>query len=121
MEVIVAKSAGFCFGVKRAVDRVYQEVEKHSDQPIYTFGPIIHNEEVVHDLEEKGVQVIDSEQELRELEKGIVIIRSHGVSRRIYEWLNRPGIQVIDVTCPFVKKIHRIVEEQSRAGYQGYA
>ena len=69
MEVIVAKSAGFCFGVKRAVDRVYQEVEKHSYQPIYTFGPIIHNEEVVHDLEEKGVRVINSEQELKELEK----------------------------------------------------
>ncbi|CVI67254.1 4-hydroxy-3-methylbut-2-enyl diphosphate reductase [Clostridiales bacterium CHKCI001] len=118
MEVVVAKSAGFCFGVKRAVDRVYEEVEKHSDQPIYTFGPIIHNEEVVCDLEEKGVQVIDSEEELKGLEKGIVVIRSHGVSRNIYELLNRPGIQVIDVTCPFVKKIHRIVDEQSKAGYR---
>lgn len=118
MEVIVAKSAGFCFGVKRAVDRVYEEVANHSDEQIYTFGPIIHNEEVVRDLEERGVQVIDSEEGLKSLEKGIVIIRSHGVSRSIYELLERLGIKVVDVTCPFVKKIHRIVDEKSKEGYR---
>ncbi|MGN0398126.1 MAG: 4-hydroxy-3-methylbut-2-enyl diphosphate reductase [Candidatus Fimimorpha sp.] len=118
MEVIVAKSAGFCFGVKRAVDRVYEEVANHSDEQIYTFGPIIHNEEVVRDLEERGVQVIDSEEGLKSLEKGIVIIRSHGVSRGIYELLERLGIKVVDVTCPFVKKIHRIVDEKSKEGYR---
>ncbi len=118
MRVITAKSAGFCFGVKRAVDRVYEEVANHSDEQIYTFGPIIHNEEVVRDLEERGVQVIDSEEGLKSLEKGIVIIRSHGVSRGIYELLERLGIKVVDVTCPFVKKIHRIVDEKSKEGYR---
>ncbi|RGY99679.1 bifunctional 4-hydroxy-3-methylbut-2-enyl diphosphate reductase/30S ribosomal protein S1 [Clostridium sp. AM58-1XD] len=118
MSVTVAKTAGFCFGVKRAVDRVYEQIEagKADGKKIYTFGPIIHNEEVVRDLEDKGVTVIDTEEELSSLSEGTVIIRSHGVSRRIYELLDRDGIEVVDATCPFVKKIHRIVEEQNAAG-----
>ena len=118
MNVIVAKTAGFCFGVKRAVDQVYQQIEagRKDSKKIYTFGPIIHNEEVVRDLEEKGVQVLNTEEELKELKEGTVIIRSHGVSRHIYEILDRDGIEVVDATCPFVKKIHKIVEEQCQAG-----
>ena len=118
MNVIVAKTAGFCFGVKRAVDQVYQQIEagRKDGKKIYTFGPIIHNEEVVRDLEEKGVQVLNTEEELKELKEGTVIIRSHGVSRHIYEILDRDGIEVVDATCPFVKKIHKIVEEQCQAG-----
>ena len=115
MEVIVAKTAGFCFGVKRAVDKVYEQIEK-GGSPIYTYGPIIHNEEVMKDLEAKGVRVLETEEELAALERGVVIIRSHGVGRHIYELLDRPGITVVDATCPFVKKIHRIVEEQNAAG-----
>ena len=115
MEVIVAKTAGFCFGVKRAVDKVYEQIEK-GGSPIYTYGPIIHNEEVVKDLEAKGVRVLETEEELAALERGVVNIRSHGVGRHIYELLDRPGITVVDATCPFVKKIHRIVEEQNAAG-----
>ena len=80
MEVIVAKSAGFCFGVKRAVDTVYEQIEKTKNMPIYTYGPIIHNEEVVKDLEKKGVQVMVGEEAISEKEKGVVIIRSHGMS-----------------------------------------
>lgn len=75
MEVIVAKSAGFCFGVEKAVESVYSEIEKNTGR-IYTFGPIIHNEEVVRDLEEKGVMVINSVEELKKLSDGTVIIRS---------------------------------------------
>ena len=90
MEVIVAKTAGFCFGVKRAVDKVYEQIEK-GGSPIYTYGPIIHNEEVVKDLEAKGVRVLETEEELAALERGVVIIRSHGVGRHIYELLDRPG------------------------------
>lgn len=116
MQVIVAKTAGFCFGVKRAVERVYEQIEnreKHSSElPIYTYGPIIHNEEVVRDLEQKGVQVLNTEEELASVEKGIVIIRAHGVSTKIYDLLDRDGITVVDATCPFVKKIHRLVREQ---------
>lgn len=83
MEVLLAKSAGFCFGVKRAVEQVYEQIEKGG--PIYTYGPIIHNEEVVNDLAKKGVQVINSEEELQSLKEGTVVIRSHGVPKRIYD------------------------------------
>ena len=109
MDVVVAKSAGFCFGVKRAVETVYAEVEK--GKKIYTFGPIIHNEEVVKDLEEKGVVVLESEEELKNLTEGTVIIRSHGVEKRIQKMIEDKGLECIDATCPFVKRIHRIVEE----------
>lgn len=115
MEVIVAKSAGFCFGVKRAVEQAYQQLER-SDKPIYTYGPIIHNEEVVRDLEEKGVKVIGSEEELRTIHDAVVVIRSHGVGKHIYEIMEENGIEIIDATCPFVKKIHRIAVEQNEAG-----
>ncbi len=115
MEVIVAKTAGFCFGVKRAVEQVYEQIEK-AERPVYTFGPIIHNEQVVEDLAQKGVRVIDTEEELETVRDAIVIIRSHGVGKHIYDLLERNGVTVVDATCPFVKKIHRIVQEQQAAG-----
>ena len=115
MEITVAKTAGFCFGVKRAVEKVYDQIAT-GKKPIYTYGPIIHNEEVVRDLEEKGVQVINSKEELAALKEGVVVIRSHGVGREIYELLERQGLELVDATCPFVKKIHKIVREQCEAG-----
>ena len=116
MNVILAKSAGFCFGVKRAVDTVYEEIKK--GQAIYTFGPIIHNEEVVHDLEEKGVIVINDLDELKDKPLGTVIIRAHGVEKGIYEAIENLGFNIIDATCPFVLKIHRLVERYSGEGCQ---
>ncbi len=116
MQVTLAKSAGFCFGVKRAVDQVYQEAE-HSRMPVYTFGPIIHNETVVKDLEEKGVYAIGGIEELKHLPKGIVVIRSHGVSKEIYEKIAAEGFRIVDATCPFVLKIHRFAEDYSKKGY----
>lgn len=113
MEVKVAKSAGFCFGVKRAVDKVYEQIENNNDKlDIYTYGPIIHNEEVVKDLETRGVKVINSVDELKELKKGIVIIRSHGADKRIYDIIEENGLQLVDATCPFVRKIHKIVQNE---------
>ena len=114
MEVILAKSAGFCFGVKRAVEQVYDQIGK--DEPIYTYGPIIHNEEVVKDLEKKGVRVIESEAELASLTEGNVVIRSHGVPKKIYDLMEKQGLTCVDATCPFVKKIHGIVSKESAAG-----
>ena len=114
MEVIVAASAGFCFGVERAVNTVYSEVEKGED--IYTLGPIIHNDTVVRDLEKKGVTVIEDISDLADRRNGTVIIRSHGVSKQIAEALEKLPLNVIDATCPFVKKIHRIVEKESKEG-----
>lgn len=117
MEVIRAKTAGFCFGVKRAVDTVYEQLEKASESTtIYTYGPIIHNEEVVKDMKQKGVIVLQSEAELDALTEGTVIIRSHGVEKAIYDKLNEQGIKIVDATCPFVKKIHNIVQKESTNG-----
>ena len=116
MEVNVAKTAGFCFGVKRAVDQVYEQTEKEKGKKIYTYGPIIHNEEVVKDLRSRGVEVIHSEEELAALTEGIVIIRSHGVPKRIYDLLEERKLQYVDATCPFVKKIHNIVKKASEEG-----
>lgn len=114
MEVILAKSAGFCFGVKRAVETVYEQTG--TENRIYTYGPIIHNEEVVKDLESKGVTVLEGEEDLRKLDKGTVVIRSHGVSREICEMIEKKGLTCVDATCPFVKRIHRIVEKESGEG-----
>lgn len=114
MEVILAKSSGFCFGVKRAVDKVYEQTEQ--GKKIYTYGPIIHNEEVVKDLEEKGVTVLDSKEELEALSEGSVVIRSHGVSKEICDLIDEKGLECIDATCPFVKRIHNIVQKESEDG-----
>ncbi len=116
MQIITAKSAGFCFGVKRAVDKVYEEAQ-NSDVPVYTFGPIIHNEEVVGDLEEKGVNAVSDINELKHMPKGTVVIRSHGVSKDIYDQIQSEGFKIVDATCPFVLKIHRFVKEYSEKGY----
>lgn len=117
MNVMVAKTAGFCFGVKRAVEKVYEQIGK-SEKPIYTYGPIIHNEEVVNDLKAKGVEVIDTEEELKELKDCVVIIRSHGVGKHVYEILEAQGVGIVDATCPYVKKIHKVVAEQCAEGRQ---
>ncbi len=114
MNVKLAKTAGFCFGVKRAVETVYEQIQ--TGKKIYTYGPIIHNEEVVKDLQEKGVEVIDSEEKLREVKDGVVIIRSHGVPKYICGILEQNGVEYVDATCPFVKRIHKIVEKESREG-----
>ena len=114
MEVVVAESAGFCFGVQKAVDTVYSEVEK--GKKIYTFGPIIHNDFVVSDLEKKGVGIIEDLDRIDDLEEGVVIIRSHGVSKNTQEILERSHHTVVDATCPFVKKIHKTVEKDSAMG-----
>lgn len=116
MEVTVAKSAGFCFGVKRAVDMVYEEAVK--ERKVYTLGPIIHNEQVVEEFAEKGVQVLESVEELEDGEDAAVIIRSHGIAQKVFRQLEDKKVRIIDATCPFVKKIHRIVQEKKEEGYQ---
>ena len=114
MKVELAKSAGFCFGVEKAVNTVYEEAKKGNDI-VYTLGPIIHNEEVVKDMKKRGVEAVRIE-DLASLPKGTVIIRSHGVSREIFNFVKRSGHRVVDATCPFVKKIHAIVSVQSGKG-----
>ena len=115
MEVNLAKTAGFCFGVRRAVDKVYEEAGK---EQVYTYGPIIHNSEVVSDLEQRGIKVLHSREELEKISEGTVIIRSHGVAKDIYELIRQKGLHLVDATCPFVLKIHRIVEKARAEGKQ---
>ena len=118
MKVKVAETAGFCFGVKRAVNKVYELIDTEQ-KPIFTLGPIIHNEGVVADLEARGVHVIaeaDLDSPDDTLQNGTVVIRSHGVGKPIYDKLKEKNISYVDVTCPFVLKIHRIVEKESLAG-----
>lgn len=129
MNVILAKTAGFCFGVKRAVDMTCQQAEQKEQETasdsvrqnspekrIYTYGPIIHNMEVVESLKEKGVFPVEGEDTLKEIEGKTLIIRSHGVSRKIYELAEQYRIRVVDATCPFVKRIHKIAEQDSQNG-----
>lgn len=114
MEIILAKTAGFCFGVQRAVDTAYE----HADDKgrVYTYGQIIHNEEVVGDLSRHGVKVIEDD-ELPDIRDSKVIIRSHGAEKKVYDILESNGNIVIDATCPFVKKIHNIVRDKSEDGH----
>ena len=114
MKVTLAKSAGFCFGVQRAVDVVEKQISEGA-APLYTYGPIIHNEEVVKGFEANGVKVMEEDSN-EAYPAGTVIIRSHGVTRAVEEDLKAKGHTIIDATCPFVKKIHRAVDEHSKNG-----
>ena len=138
MEVKLAEHIGFCFGVKRAVDTVYEQIK--NGKTIYTYGSIVNNEEVVKDLREKGVKVLETKEELLELvhgrstadsesEPGLaatevsgpeqsasVIIRAHGVPEEIFAILQEGGLECIDATCPFVRRIQKTAQEESRKG-----
>ncbi len=116
MDIKLAKTAGFCFGVKRAVDMCYEEAEKGGI--VYTLGPIIHNEDVVADLEEKGVHVAEDIDSIKEGEGITVIIRSHGISKDVFDRLSSKNVRLIDATCPFVDKIHKIVSQKYSQGDQ---
>ena len=112
MSVRLAKSAGFCFGVNRAVELVEQEAR--AGKQVVTLGPIIHNRHAVGRFEEMGVQVIDNPQQAQPGQT--VIIRSHGVTRAVYEALEARGVEIVDATCPFVKRIHGIVSNAQAQG-----
>ena len=119
MTIKCADSAGFCFGVKRAVDTVYDLLAKENHK-VYTLGPIIHNEQVVEDLASQGVQVIEHPDEIAKEDRSqaILVIRSHGVPESVIHTLKEKKIPFEDATCPFVKKIHKTVAEYSEKGYE---
>ena len=112
MSVRVAKSAGFCFGVSRAVELVEKAAQE--GRKVATLGPIIHNRHVVDKFEKMGVRVIETPEEA--LPGETVIIRSHGISRAVYERLEAQKVEIIDATCPFVKRIHTIVSRACEEG-----
>lgn len=112
MEIKVAESAGFCFGVRRAVELVEKLVAE--GKKVCTLGAIIHNPQKVQELAEKGVRIVETPEEVGKDE--VLVIRSHGVAASVMEEIERLGIACEDATCPFVQKIHRIVAEHSRRG-----
>ena len=118
MTITLADSAGFCFGVKRAVDTVYHLLED-KEKKVYTLGPIIHNEQVVQDLNANGVGVVCNPEEISgEDDNATLVIRSHGVSQDVIRRIKEKGLCYEDATCPFVKKIHQTVEEYSAKSYR---
>ncbi len=112
MKVILAKQAGFCFGVKRATQMAFEAAGK--DQKTYTLGPIIHSPQVVGKLEELGIKALDS---LNGLDNGTIIIRSHGVELKDINEAKQKKLDIVDATCPFVKKAQEHVKSLSEAGY----
>lgn len=107
MEIVLAKSAGFCFGVDRAVNLVYDMINK--GVKVHTLGPIIHNPQLIDDLKSKGVTILEKPEDVAENET--VVIRTHGVPRSVYEKMKTEHLNYIDATCPFVQKIHKIVSD----------
>lgn len=115
MKVIVANHSGFCFGVERAIETTFSKVnDNNNKKSIYTLGPLIHNQQVVDKLQGVGVTAVD---DLDNLGDGTIIIRSHGVSKHIYDEANEKKIDITDATCPFVKKIQNTVQEYREKGY----
>ncbi len=112
MKITLAKTAGFCFGVNRAVQMVYDLVE--SGEKVSTLGPIIHNSQMVEELTARGVRVVNEPSDAQADET--LVIRSHGVGKAVYDAAKNAGVKVCDATCPFVAKIHKIVAEQSGGG-----
>ncbi len=112
MKIIVGKNAGFCYGVKRAVEGV-EELVKKENKKIYCFGEIVHNGDVINNLKEKGVEFIEDLSN----SKGLTVIRAHGISKDNYEYLKNNQIKYIDYTCPNVLNIHKVAEEYSKKGY----
>ena len=112
MKITKAETAGFCFGVNRAVNMVYDLLD--SGKQVCTLGPIIHNPQLVAELEGRGVRIVSSPEEVKEGET--LVIRSHGVEKSVYDDACNLGVDVADATCPFVAKIHKIVAENSAKG-----
>ncbi len=109
MQITLAKTAGFCFGVNRAVNMLYDLVEDGVN--VCTLGPIIHNPQVIEDLQSRGVNIIDNIESAEKEKK--VVIRTHGVECNVLDYCNEHNLDYIDATCPFVKKIHKIVQKNS--------
>lgn len=116
MEVRIAENAGFCFGVKRAMNMAWDELENKNGNKVYSLGPLIHNKQAVDKYKEKGLLEMDSLDKVPNDSK--LIIRSHGVAEDVYTQSKSKNMDIVDTTCPFVKKIHEIVKEFSNNGYK---
>ncbi len=114
MKTTLAPKAGFCFGVKRALD-LAMHTAKEEEKKIYTLGPLIHSPQVVEDLSRKGLKVV---QDIEDIPEGVIIVRSHGVGPEVFVRAGEKGLKVIDATCPFVKKAQELAKKLNEQGYQ---
>ncbi|MCP2605097.1 4-hydroxy-3-methylbut-2-enyl diphosphate reductase [Candidatus Aminicenantes bacterium AH-873-B07] len=114
MRIRIANHSGFCFGVKRAI-KIVRKIRKERKGKVLTFGDLIHNKKVVEELKKEG---IDSVSDIAKINEGTVIIRSHGVSPIILGELRKKHIEIIDATCPFVKRIQKLAEKLVQEGYE---
>lgn len=114
MEIILAEAAGFCFGVQRAIRTAHETADK-TNPPIYTLGPLIHNPQVVAELYEKGIEVCEQPEDI---DAGVVIVRCHGVPPKVLAGLHERGMEVVDATCPFVRRAMRWASQLKDEGYQ---
>jgi 4-hydroxy-3-methylbut-2-enyl diphosphate reductase len=115
MKILIADNAGFCFGVKRAVKMAYDQINRDDSRQTYTYGELIHNPQVVKDLEGKGIKTIGGIDNLKENDR--IIIRTHGIPEKTYKDLKEKKIELIDMTCPFVKRVQKIVNGYYKKGY----
>ncbi|MDD5505729.1 MAG: bifunctional 4-hydroxy-3-methylbut-2-enyl diphosphate reductase/30S ribosomal protein S1, partial [Candidatus Omnitrophica bacterium] len=113
MRINIAKSAGFCFGVKRALD-IASKLTKAAGN-VYMLGDIVHNEDVSKRIEKSGIKKISK---LKKVKSGILLIRAHGASQDALRKASRLGYQIIDATCPMVKEIHKIAKDMYKKGYK---
>ncbi|MEF3280801.1 MAG: 4-hydroxy-3-methylbut-2-enyl diphosphate reductase [Elusimicrobiota bacterium] len=116
MKIIVAKNAGFCPGVNDAIKKVI-ELSQKTTKKIYTFGPLIHNNDVIKNLKERGIESINDIKEIKDPKNSILVIRAHGVPPKIEEEIRNSGIEVVDATCPLVKNVHNTITKYSKKGY----
>src|SRR6056297_2481842 len=116
LEIITADEAGFCFGVKRAIEIVKNAVSE-TDKNVYTLGPLIHNPQVVEKLRKKGVNLAEN---IEEIDNGVLIIRTHGVEPEVLKRAREKNLEIVDATCPFVKNAHTYAKELVESGYQTF-
>ena len=113
MEIQVGKTSGFCYGVKNAVDKTNDILEKEKNKTIYCLGELVHNKTIINELKEKGLKFIDNIEQA----DSMTIIRAHGIVKEVYEKAKKRNIDLIDLTCPSVLKIHKIAQEYASKDY----
>lgn len=115
LEILLAKKSGFCFGVKAAIDTTFKSIESSDNSQIYTYGPLIHNNQVIKELKKLGIESIDK---LEDAKDSTLIIRSHGVPYEAYDEAKKLNINLVDCTCPFVRKVQRKAKEYYEMNYK---
>lgn len=114
MEIVIGKTSGFCYGVKRAVEGCIEQIE--NNKKIYCLGEVVHNKQVIEELEEKGIKFIENVKEIQD-EKAQVIVRAHGIDKDTYDIIKSKNIGLIDYTCPNVARIHKLADSYKEQGY----